>query len=111
MTDLQIRITDRKCDVPDRVHRRAEDRISRLQRFQPRLRSADVVFSEEPGKRSVEAVLSIDGQDRVVARGEGPEFRAALDVLLDRLSRILRRQREQHTDHRGPSRGEAQSLE
>jgi len=74
-----------------------------LQRFQPRLSAAEIVFWEEGSVRSVEGILSIHGADRVVAKGEGPEFRAALDVLLDRLSRILRKQRELSTKHRGPS--------
>jgi ribosomal subunit interface protein len=86
------------------VLKRAEDRLRRLERFEPRLSSADLIFSEERSGRFAEAVLSIDGEDRVFAKGEGPEFRAAVDVMLDRLSRILRKQRERRTDHQAAPR-------
>jgi len=98
---MRIQVTQRHCEVPDRVVSRAEQRLKRLERFEPRLSSADLIFTEERTARFAEAVLSIDGEDRVFAKGEGPEFRAAVDVLLDRLSRILRKQRERRTDHQG----------
>lgn len=103
---MRVQTTQRHCTVPERVVKRAEERLHRLERFEPRLSSADLVFTEERKGRFAEAVLSIDGADRVFAKGEGPEFRAAVDVMLDRLSRILRKQRERRTDHQGkPSLG------
>jgi len=78
---------------------RAEARLLRLERFEPRLTAADLVFTEERSGRIAEALLSIDGAEQVFAKGEGPEFRAAVDVMLDRLSRILRKRRERRTDH------------
>ena len=103
---MRVQVTKRHCEVPDRVISRAEDRLRRLERFEPRLSAADVTFTEERSARFAEARLSIDGSDTVFAKGEGPEFRAAVDVLLDRLSRILRKRRERRTDHQGPPRSD-----
>lgn len=96
---MRVQVTQRHCEVPERVISRAESRLLRLERFEPRLSSADLVFTEARNARFAEALLSIDGSDQVFAKGEGPEFRAAVDVLLDRLSRILRKNRERRTDH------------
>ena len=100
---MQINITQRHCDVPKDVLERAETEVARLDRFESRLLKAELVFQEERHVRHAEGILSISGRDPVVAKGEGPDFRAALDALLGRLSKILRRQRARLVDHRGPS--------
>lgn len=76
--------------------------MTRLTRYDERLASAEVVFDEEKHNRRVEAVLSLDGAPPVVARAEGPEFRVALDRVVDRLGRMLRKSRAQFTEHQGP---------
>ena len=96
---MRIQITARHCDIPDAVRRRAETRIGKLVRYQPRLGSADIVFEEERHLRKAEGVLQVDGASPVVARGEDQDFRGALDKMVDRLQRILREQRARHTDH------------
>ena len=100
---MQIKMTQRHCDVPKNVLARAETEVTRLQRFEPRLGNAELIFTEERHGCFVEGILSVSGSDVVVAKGEGGDFRAALDGLLSRLSKILRRQRERLVDHRGPS--------
>ena len=103
---MQIKIAQRHCEVPALVLERAEGEVERLQRFEPRLGNAELVFTEERHVRFVEGILSVDGFDAVVAKGEGADFRGALDSLLTRLSKILRRHRERVVDHRGPSHEE-----
>ena len=100
---MQIKLAQRHCDVPESVLERAETEVTRLSRFEPRLGNVELIFTEERHRRFVEGILSIDGSDPVVAKGDGPDFRAALDTLLGRLSKILRRQRERITNRRGPS--------
>lgn len=104
MSDIPVQITARRCTVSDPIRTRTEQRVSKLQRFQPRLSHAEVVFTEDKNGCTAEAILSIDGADRVVAKGEGATLRDALDTLLEHASRLLRRQRERRTDHQGPPR-------
>ncbi|MND02538.1 ribosome hibernation promoting factor HPF [compost metagenome] len=63
-----------------------------------------MVFSEEKAVRIVDVVVHIDGGEPVVARAEDTEFRAALDKVVDRLRRRLRKQRELRIDHQAPPR-------
>ncbi len=100
---MQINIAQRRCEVPPAVLERAEAELPRLTRFEPRLGKAELVFSEERHVRFAEGILSVDGFEPVVAKGQGSDFRAALDSLLARLSKILRRHRERIVAHRGPS--------
>jgi len=103
---LRVKIAAKQCEISDKLRELAESRMQRLTKYHPRVTSADVVFAEVKRSRSVEVVLSIDAGDPVVARAEGEEFRTALDKVLDRLSRILRRRRDMRTDHQAPSRAD-----
>ena len=68
-----------------------------------------MVYEEEKRIKRVEVILSVDRTDPVVAHGEGEEFRTALDKVVDRLSRILKRQRAQSNHHQGPRLSEGVS--
>ncbi|MFC1575484.1 ribosome hibernation-promoting factor, HPF/YfiA family [Gemmatimonadota bacterium] len=99
---MRVQITARHCELPDAIRERTEDQIGKLSRYQPRLAAAEVVFETEKHLKKVEAILSIDRREPVVASGAGPEFQGALDQMVDRLSKILRRRRGQKKDHHGP---------
>lgn len=98
---MDIRITCKHCEVPEPAKARAASRIEKLVRYDPRLASAEVVFSEEGRAKRVEAVLSIHGADQVFAKAEEDNFSVSVDRLVDRLSTVLRRGREQRVEHRG----------
>lgn len=104
--DLRVQITARHCDVPRDVLERTEDQVSSLSKYSPRASAADVVYLEERLTKVAEIIMHIDGGEPVVARGEGAEFRTALDQVVDRVSRRLRKQRERRTDHKAPPLGE-----
>jgi ribosomal subunit interface protein len=104
---MRVQIAARHCDIPDTVRTRTEEQLEKLSRYEPRLSGAEVVFEIEKHLKKADAVLSVDRGEPVVAGGEGPEFRAALDQMVNRLSRILRRRRDQLRDHQGPSLSES----
>lgn len=99
---MRVQIAARHCDVPESVRQRTEEQISKLAKYDLRVAAADVVYEEEKHVKRVEVVLSVDRSDPVVARGEGEEFRTALDKVVDRLSRILKRQRAQANNRQAP---------
>jgi len=99
---LRIQVAARHCDIPDSVRKRTEEQITRLAKYDSRVAAAEVVFEEEKRVRKVEVILSVDRGEPVVAKGEGEEFRTALDKVVDRLGRILKRQRGQAKSHQGP---------
>lgn len=108
---MRIQVAARHCELPDSVRKRTEEQINRLAKYDPRVSAAEVVFEEEKRVRKVEVILSVDRSDPVVATGEGEEFRTALDKVVDRLSRILRRQRDQAKSHQGPRLSEGVAAE
>jgi len=103
---LRLQIAARHCEVPSDVLERTEELVSSLGKYHPKASAADVVYMEEKLTKVVEVIFHIDGGEPIVARGEGDEFRSALDQVVDRASRRLRRQRERRTDHKAPPLGE-----
>lgn len=98
---MRVQITARHVEVPEDVRSRAEELIQKLERFDPELLSADLVFEEVRHLRKVEAVLSIANADRMVATGESDEWLTALDELSERLGRMLRKRRDRLRNHHG----------
>lgn len=97
---MRIQITTRSGHVPRDVMERTESLVGGLTKFDPRVSAAEVIFNEEKLVRKVEVILHVDGGPPVVAHGDEPEFRAALDKTIDKLARMLRRQRERDRDHK-----------
>lgn len=108
---MRVQITARHCELSDAVRERAESQMARLTRYDPRLSAAEVIFDEEKHARKVEAILSVHGGAPVVARAEDREFRNALDKVVDRLSKQLRRTRDQIVDHQAPGLAADPELE
>jgi len=92
--------------VPEEVLERTEAQVQALAKYSPRASAADVVYTEEKLTKTVEIIMHIDGGEPIVAQGEGHEFRTALDELIERVGRRLRRQRERRTNHKAPPLGE-----
>lgn len=103
---MRIQIAERQCQVPPNVRGRAEKRVSGLSRYSPQASAAEIIFSEEGVERIVEVIVHIDGAEPIVARAADPEFLSALNKVVDRIARQLRRQRERRTDHQAPPRRE-----
>ena len=103
---MRVQITARHCEVPKDVMVRTEAQVSALSKYSPRASAADVIYSEQKLTKVAEIIMHIDGDEPVVAQGEGAEFRAALDQMIERVGRALRRQRERRTEHKAPPLGE-----
>lgn len=108
---MRVQVTTRHCEVPADVLERTEGQVASLSKYSPRATAVDVVFYEERVDKIVEVLVHIDGAEPVVARGQDKEFRSALDMVVDRAGRILKKQRERHTDHQAPPLWESASGE
>ena len=100
---MRVQIATRRCEVPTSIRDRTEEQLGKLSRYEPRLSGAEVVFEVEKHFKKVDAILKVDREEPVLASGEGMEFREAVDQMVDRLSRILRRRRKQMKDRNRPN--------
>lgn len=88
--------------MPAEVLELTEAQVASLSKYSPRATLADVVYTEEKLDKSVEIIIHVDGGQPVIAQGRDTEFRTALDKVVERASRMLRKQRERRTDHQAP---------
>lgn len=102
---MQVTISSPRCTVPEPVLQLADKQFRKLQRYEPRLQSADLRFDLDHGLHRVEARLSVAGAPLIVGHGTGESFRTAVDRVIDRLSRQLRRRRERRIDPRSAAGG------
>lgn len=96
---MQVIISARHFDVSDRLRSLVEERFSRLSRFEPRVSRVEVALLEEKNRCEVDAQVSVDGSGPVHAHGEAPDFRTAVDQVVDRLGRQLRKSHSRRRDH------------
>lgn len=97
---MQFSHSSPQCTVPETVIQVAEEQFRRLRKYDPRLQRADLRFDIDHGLYRVEARLTVTGAPLIVAHGTGESFRTAVDRIIDRLSRQLRRRRERLYDTR-----------
>jgi len=104
---MHVNITARHCNVPQRVRLAAQQRLERLQRYEPRVANAVVEFDTDHGNRQVETRVFVSGSHSIIAHGSGETFRMALSQSLERLRRQLKRRRERIRDHKNVKLTEA----
>jgi len=100
---MDISITARHFEISDALRQLVDTRLSRLDRFNPRLSTVEVTLTEEKREKRVEAHAGIDGDLDIHAEVVAEDFRAAVNKVSDKLARQLKRQHELRRDHKAPS--------
>ncbi|HZA97386.1 MAG TPA: ribosome-associated translation inhibitor RaiA [Gemmatimonadales bacterium] len=88
---MQPTITARHCEISDALRERAVSVVERLGNLAARPMESTVVFDAEGIEQTVEIRLHLARGETLVARGEGPDHRTALDRAEDKLRRQVER--------------------
>jgi ribosomal subunit interface protein len=100
---MEVRITTRRATVGEAFLRKAEERVRKLDRYEPRIQSVALTVDEDRGRVTVEARADVPGAPAMVASSQADTSRAALDQTIQKLQRQLRRRRTKRLDHKAPS--------
>jgi len=99
---MQVTVKGKNTTVPEKVRARAEHKLAKLQRFDDRILTMDVEFSEERNPRvadphRVEVTLTTrSGLVRAHANATDPA--AAVDQVIDRLERQVKKLKGRRVD-------------
>ncbi len=98
---MQLKLTARHDDPSDAVRDYAERKLAKLDKRLHELTLVEVTFSRERNpsivdSHVVDAVVHLKGPD-VVARAAAPTYEAAIDRLVDMLTRQIERLRDKRT--------------
>lgn len=96
---MNIVIKGRNCEIPERFHELATEKLSKLERYDQKVMTVDVEVSKEPNPRRADEAHRVE----LTVRTKGPIVRAeaaaddrytALDMAMDKLSGRMRRSAE-----------------
>ena len=99
---MQVTVKGKNTGVPEKLRARAERKLAKLQRFDDRILAMDVEFSEERNPRvadphRVEVTLTTrSGLVRAHANASDPA--AAVDQVVDRLERQVKKRKGRRVD-------------
>lgn len=103
---MHVILSARGCELDDDLRRLIQRRFDRLERYEPRASTAEVTVTAERLRYEIEALVRVDGDERVHGRADADEIRSAVDRLVQKLGRQLRRRHARRRDHKAPALGE-----
>ena len=103
---MEIVITGRRTEVPERFRRVAEEKLAKIGQLAPRAHRVDVEFSHERNPRqsqtSEKVEITVLGKGPVIrAEASSEDMLAALDLAFGKLLERLRRTRDRRKVHHG----------
>lgn len=100
---MQIIVSGRNVEIAEALRAHIDEQFRRLNRFEPKISKVEVTLTEEKKNRIVEALLSVDGAAPIHGRAQTGDFRSAIDRLIDKLSRQLKKNRSRRRAHKAPA--------
>jgi putative sigma-54 modulation protein len=97
---VQTKISVRHGQLTDETKQFIKEKAEKLLHFFERLTSIDVTVDLKGDRKAVEFIVSAEHKHDFVARESHGDVRAAVDLVLEKLEKQLRRYKERVQDHR-----------
>ncbi len=101
---MQINVTFRHMEHSDELKDYINDRFARLKKYSDSPMNVNVVLTAEKFRKTAEVVITGDGI-RAAAKQEHDDLRAAIDLVLDKIERQLKKFREKVKNRRSTGQG------
>lgn len=98
---MNIQTTARHFELTPAVRRQAEDKLLSVLSGVPRVTNAHIILEVQKLRRKAEVVVHFHTHT-LEASAESEDLYAAIDAVMDKLSRQVEKQRDRDTDHKGP---------
>lgn len=98
---MQISLTGHHVELTDALRTYVDSKFERLERHFDKVTNVHVILTVEKLRQKAEAKLHVNSQD-LFADAVEEDMYAAIDGLVDKLDRQVKRQKEKATSHRGP---------
>lgn len=96
---MQINLTGHHIDITDSLRDYVGTKFERLERHFDHVSNVHVILSVEKLRQKAEATLHLNGTD-VFAESEQEDMYAAIDALVDKLDRQVKKHKEKTKNHR-----------
>lgn len=97
---MQYSVTFRHMEPSDTLKEYGHDKLLRLEKYLDAVIDAEVVMTVEKFRHKAEVLISSDGL-KIKAEEETEDMYSALDMVVDKLEKQIKRHREKLKDHKG----------
>ena len=95
---MQLSVSGHHIDMTDALQSYVENKMERLERHFDQVTNIHVILSVEKQRQKAEATIHITGND-LFATAEDGNMYAAIDALVDKLDRQIKKHKEKVTNH------------
>lgn len=95
---MQINITGQHVELTDSMQEYVNNKFQKLERFFEHITNTHVILKVEKLQQIAEATLHVSGGE-IHASAEDEQMYAAIDALVDKLSRQLTKHKEKLSSH------------
>jgi putative sigma-54 modulation protein len=99
---MDVKISGRHMTVSDEIKTYCQEKAGRLERFYDRIHMVEMVLDGADGQHSAEIIVHVDGTHPFVASEHHEDMHAAIDVLMDKIERQIRRHKEKLRNRKHP---------
>jgi putative sigma-54 modulation protein len=96
---MQISVTGHQIDITDALKNYVESKFEKLERHFDHVTNVHVILGVEKLVQKAEATVHISG-GALFAEDQKEDMYAAIDGLIDKLDRQIKKHKEKVTDHR-----------
>ncbi len=101
---MLVKVTGRHFDASTELQTAVETQISAMAKFNDRITGVHVVLDKQPSElRSAHAELSVAGHGVLSVSAEAETMGKAVDIMLEKVERVIKKENERTKDHRAPS--------
>ena len=97
---MQLTVTFRHMDPSEKLKEYSHDKLARLEKYLDAVIDAEVVLTVEKFRHRAEVLIVSDGL-KIKAEEETEDMYAALDMVVDKLEKQIKRHREKLKAHKG----------
>ena len=95
---MQINLTGHHVDITPAIRSYVESKFTRLERHFDNMTSIQVILSVEKERQKAEASIMVN-KGNIYADSQHEDMYAAIDSLIDKLDRQVKKHKEKLTDH------------
>ena len=95
---MQLDLTGHHIEITDSLRNYVDGKMERIERHFDKLTSTHVILSVESVRHKAEATINMRGNN-VFAESTEDNMYAAIDSLVDKLDRQVKKHKEKITDH------------
>ena len=106
---MQLNLTGHHIDITPPLRGYVESKLERLERHFDNVSNIHVVLTVEKLRQKAEATIHVRGSD-IFADAEAEDMYAAIDALVDKLDRQIKRYKEKKSDYHRINGGSAATM-